>query len=88
MRTTITLDPDVAMKVRERVEQSHLTLKEVINETLRAGLKVSAPKPRRRFVVKPLNLEFRPGIDPNRLNQLLDEMEVEELFAKQARDPS
>lgn len=88
MRTTLTLDPDVAVKVRERVAGSGQSLKEVINQALRAGLKSEPPKPSRRFVVKPFDMQLRPGIDPDKLNQLLDEMDVEEFMAKQSRGRS
>lgn len=37
------------------------------------------------FVVKPFSLGLRPGIDPNRLNQLNDELEIEEYLRKEAR---
>ena len=37
MRTTITLDPDVAQRARTRMARSGKRLKQVINEALRAG---------------------------------------------------
>ncbi len=81
MRTTLTLDPDVATKIRQKMAQQKTTLKEVINQTLRAGLKQRASKNKYAFRVETHACDFKPGIDLNKMNQLLDEMEVEE-FAK------
>lgn len=38
MRTTITLDPDVAAQVRAAMKGRRLSLKRVVNEGLRVGL--------------------------------------------------
>ena len=63
------------------------SLKAVVNEGLRKGL--DAPDPGARpepFVVEPFHLGgFRPGVDPNRLNQMVDELEVEEQVRKTRR---
>jgi len=58
MRTTLTLDDDVA-KLLLRVQQSQRTsLKAVVNEALRHGLlRMASPAgPRRRFETKSVNL--------------------------------
>ena len=39
MRTTLTLDPDVAMKLEKRMADKNLTLKETVNQALRHGVK-------------------------------------------------
>lgn len=45
MRTTLTLDPDVAAMLKKEMRQQKATLKETINKALRAGLGASdAPK--------------------------------------------
>ena len=83
MRTTLTLDPDVAQQIRERMVNRNLSLKTVVNEALRAGLaktrnRAKAPL----FKVEPHSFGFRPGIDPHKLNQLADELEAEEFLRK------
>jgi hypothetical protein len=52
-----------------------------VNDTLRRGLSAQEPRrPRaRRFKVETFASPFRPGIDPLRLNQLLDDLEVQGL---------
>ncbi|HVT18265.1 MAG TPA: ribbon-helix-helix protein, CopG family [Thermoanaerobaculia bacterium] len=80
MRTTLTLDDDVARRLRERARRSGASFKEVVNATLRRGLRSGEkPSPRLpRFVVEPKACGFRSGVDPLRLNQLNDELEMEE----------
>ena len=46
MRTTITLEPDVAVLVRRAMRSRKASLKQVVNESLRAGLAPPAEKAR------------------------------------------
>lgn len=48
MRTTITLDKDVATVITRLRRTQSLTLKQVINDALREGLKHAVPPPPRR----------------------------------------
>jgi hypothetical protein len=86
MRTTLTLDPDVAQELKTRVAERKTSFKEIVNETLRQGLSAK-PKAKRAevFRVEARALGLRPGIDPNKLNQLVDELEVQEFLAKMRR---
>lgn len=87
MRTTLTLDPDVAIRLRREMRRRGESLKAIVNEGLRKGLGASGPGARPEpFVVEPFHLGgFRPGVDPARLNQLVDELEVEEQLRKSRR---
>ncbi len=86
MRTTLTLDDDVAMQLQEATRRSGTSFKEVVNTTLRKGLRVGAKPVSRlpRFEVKPKACGFRSGVDLLRLNQLSDELEVEDFQRKLA----
>lgn len=82
MRTTLTLDEDVARYLTERTRLTGASFKQVVNDTLRAGLEgaekpAAAPPP---FRVTPKAAGFRPGVDVRRLNQLNDELEAERLL--------
>jgi hypothetical protein len=78
MRTTLTLDDDLAARLRELAHRRGTSFKHVVNETLRRGL--SNPDPsqrnRRRFRVRTFRSDFRSGVDPVKLNQLVDDLEV------------
>jgi hypothetical protein len=82
MRTTLTLEPDVALKIKKRMAERKLTLKDAINQTLRAGLDATEAQRSAPFKVEPYAFKFKPGIDPNKLNQLLDELDAEEFIHK------
>ncbi len=87
MRTTLTLDDDIAAKLKELARRQRVPFKEAVNAVLRRGL--VAPEVRRgrsrRFRVEVFNSPFRPGVDPLRLNQLVDELEAEEFTARLRR---
>lgn len=85
MRTTLTLDDDVAAKVRALAQRRRMSFKETVNSVLRRGL---GAQDRRggsgtAFRVEVFHSPFRPGVDPVRLNQLADELAVEEFAPAQ-----
>ena len=85
MRTTLTLDDDIADALREQARLLNRPFKQVVNDALRRGLSPDAnPAPRRRFRVKPNHSGLKPGIDPLKLNQLYDQLEVEDFLRKNA----
>lgn len=78
MRTTITLDADIVDQIKAEQARSRRSFKEVVNQALRLGLAMGA-KPSRdgeNFEVTIFRCGFQPGVDPYRLNQLADELEV------------
>jgi hypothetical protein len=79
MRTTIALDDDLAKKLQDIAHKRRESFRQVVNETLRRGLSTQLPRPSRSepFRTDTFDSPFRPGIDPLRLNQLVDELEVE-----------
>ena len=80
MRTTLTIDPDVASRLQAVMKRRKLTLKTAVNETLRHGLAQSAAPPAMpRFKVRAHSCGgFQPGIDPAKLGQFADDLETEE----------
>lgn len=48
MRTTLTLDDDVASALDRLRKRSDASLKDLVNEALRRGLKVMSERPRKR----------------------------------------
>ena len=74
MRTTLTLDDDVARLVDDVVHREHSSMKQVINDTLRRALTPPATR------TEPYHLTthesaIRPGYDPTGFNRLADELE-------------
>jgi hypothetical protein len=85
MRTTLTLEPDVANLLREAIEREHASLKDVVNEALRRGLRASLPRPTLR--VEPHSSPLQPGLDPRGFNQLAEELEDESVLTETPPTP-
>ena len=77
MRTTLTLDDDIAAALREKARALNRPLKQVVNETLRRGMSPAAREDLPRYRITPNHSGFVSGIDPLRLSQLSDELETE-----------
>lgn len=85
MRTTVTLDTDVAEKLQAYAHHHGLSFKKALNELLRRGLQAKAAPKSVAFRVEPHQGGFRPGVDVRRLNQLVDQLEVAD-FIQEALD--
>lgn len=83
MRTTLTLDRDVADRLEREMRRTGKGMKATINEALRTGLGIAGkpvkPPP---FKVTAFVSGLQPGIDPDKMNQLVDQLETEEFLKK------
>ena len=79
MRTTLTLDDDVARLIEDQVHRTRTSVKQVINDAIRAAL---APKPVRSapYRVRVHHAELAPGLDLAGFNKLADELEDEAIM--------
>ena len=78
MRTTLTIDDDVATLVEQEVRRSGDSFKGTVNRLLRLGLTASAkPRTERRFVVEPLPLGVGEMLDRHngKVSALLEELD-------------
>lgn len=86
MRTTLTLDEDLARRLKEIAHRKRVSFKRIVNETLKAGLE-SGRKPARgsqRFRVEASHCGFLAGVDVGKLNQLSDELDAAEHIAEES----
>jgi hypothetical protein len=76
MRTTLTLDEDVSVKLEEELRKRGGSFKELVNELLRLGLntrrELGKVKP---FKVRARSLGKRTGLDYDNIGQLLEQLE-------------
>lgn len=75
MRTTITLDEDVAAKVRAEMRKTGRGFKETVNDLIRRGLLRSEQVRPKRFVVKARDLGLMPGYELDNIGLLLEQLE-------------
>jgi hypothetical protein len=72
MRTTLSLDDDVAQLLKKEVRRTGSSFKEAVNRILRMGLMASKQPVRRPFQVKPWNLGLPPF---EKVEELLEYLE-------------
>jgi hypothetical protein len=83
MRTTLTLDKDVALTLRAEARRSVQPLKRIVNETLRAGLFARKRPAARRYRLTPAHLGgVVPGVDLDKALRLADALEDEATLRK------
>lgn len=83
MRTTVTLDPDVAEYIREACHKRKKNFKRVLNDALRESLKpTGSPKPK---LLAPRAMGLAPGVDLRRLSELADDLEAEATLAAETQ---
>jgi Ribbon-helix-helix protein, copG family len=71
MRTTVSLDPDVAAAIEKMRREKNIGLSEAVNELVRAGLRV--PAQRSRFRQRSVDLGLR--IDVSNVAEALDALD-------------
>ena len=80
MRTTMTLDEDVAQQIRRVMAERGSGFKETVNELLRRGLR--AHDHMEAYVAPTYALGVRPGIDLDHALRLVGELEDAEFVRK------
>lgn len=87
MRTTLTLDPDVAARLDAEMKRTGEGMKAAVNRALRLGLGMAGkPVDPGPFRVEAHAFGVRPGVDLDRMNQELDDLEAEETGEELRRD--
>ena len=85
MRTTLTLDNDVADYLKEQAQLLGQPFKQVVNDTLRRGMSPGSREALRpKYRVKPIHGGFAPGVDPLKLKEIMYE-EDDENYLKLSR---
>ena len=83
VRTTLRLDDDLLVQLKQRASEAGLTLSEVVNLALRQSL-TTPKRPRRAFRQKTRDLG-RPSFDVTKANAVAAALEDEEILRKLAR---
>jgi hypothetical protein len=83
MRTTVTLDADVAVKLKQAARERGVSFKAALNDAVRAGLG-SSPRGVRNYRMPARRMGVRPGFDLDHSLRLAGELEDAELVRKLA----
>jgi plasmid stability protein len=75
MRTTLTLDDDIAAKLKEEMRRSGRSFKETVNTVLRNGLSVPRKPKIEHFYVNAKQLKPRITLNYDNPGDLLEEVE-------------
>lgn len=83
MRTTVTLDPDVAAKLKQEARERGVSFKEALNSSVRRGLSGGGAEPR-PYRTPTWRLGAKPGVDLDRALALAAGLEDAEVARKLA----
>ena len=87
MRTTVTLEPDVARMLSENARQTRKSFKETLNAAVRSGLgRITASSENREFSIEARPMKIKAGVDAGRLNSLLDDLDADAFIEKNRFD--
>jgi len=76
VRTTLTLDEDVALLLKKEVRRSGEPFKQAVNRCLRKALTSSGRKPHSKpFKVTPIDLQLPEGINLDKTSAILEALE-------------
>lgn len=81
MRTTVTLDPDVAEQLKAHARRRALSFKTALNNAIRAGLAAERGE-RRPYRTPSRPMHLRPGVDLTHALRLAASLEDEEIVRK------
>ena len=84
MRTTLTLDADVAQLLRDAIYRDGKSMKDTVNDGLRTGLRPKRKAAARAFSFPVVDMGA-PLVDLTKANLLAAELEDQELIAKLRR---
>lgn len=82
MRTTVTIDPDVERMLRNSTRARGVSLKQALNEAVRAGLAPAGRRRRQRFSQKSYSLGAEQQFRWDKALSIAEAMEDEELARK------
>ncbi len=83
MRSTVRIDDDLLLELKERARKENISLTRLLNRTLRAGIQAShKPSPRKPRYREKTYLMGTPRVDLHKALALAAELEDEEIIRK------
>jgi predicted transcriptional regulator len=88
VRTTVTLEPDVARLLSEQARKTRKSFKATLNAAVRSGLRhVADCSEAQEFRLDACPMQLRAGVDAGRFNALLDDLDADGFVENQRSTP-
>jgi hypothetical protein len=78
IRTTVTLDDDVAARVKRESQSRGASFRDTLNDLLRVALLSADNKPPRTLTIRPARMGYKPGLNHDSIESLLEYGESEQ----------
>jgi len=78
IRTTVTLDSDVLERVKRESRSRGASFRDTLNDLLRTALSIESRPRRRTLKIKPVHMGYRPGLNYDNVESLLEYGEGEQ----------
>ena len=82
MRTTLTIDEDLMVTIKEKVRVEKMSYKEVINKAIRAGISTVGERNPKPYSCQSFALGTPREVDLNHTSKLVDAFQDEEIARK------
>jgi len=86
MRTTVTLEPDVARLLDDHAKRTRKSFKETLNAAVRLGLRRVSETSTQEFTIEARPMLLKAGLDAGRFNSFLDELDTDAFIEKARLD--
>ena len=86
-KTTVEFDEDVADFLNEECRRQNKPIGQIVNEVVRRQMPPAgaSEKDHKPYRVQPFEGGFAPGVDPTKINQLYDQLEIDAFIEKENR---
>ena len=82
MRTTLTIDDDLMIQVKNKAREENMSTKEVINRALRAGIDAVGEKKLSSYSCRSFSLGIPREVDPDHAIDIFDALQDQEIARK------
>jgi hypothetical protein len=82
MRTTLTIDEDLMVAIKEKVQAEKMSYKEVINRAIRAGISMVGDRNPNPYTCRSFSLGIPREVDLDHTSKLVDALQDEEITRK------
>jgi hypothetical protein len=73
IRTTVTLDDDIVVRVKRESQSRGASFRDTLNDLLRSALLDTESRPQRRTIeIKPTRMGYKPGLNYDSIESLLE----------------